>query len=541
MHTLLAPNNHTTGPVEGQPVSLEVFCSEAKSVLTDHFTVPNMLSMSQNIRKQILHNAQASTIAMLPSFNYTLPSGKEKGTYLALDIGGSTLRVALVELLSEDCHINFRRVSTCPITDDIKRSEGRAFFAWVADRIHDLLVQDKHGYGLNIPLLMGVSWSFPIQQTSSANARILPMGKGFQCFDDAVGQDLNQMIREACSERFLSIRMVAIINDSSATLLSRAYLDPSTRMSLIMGTGTNSAAYLPVQMIPREKFGNRYENLFSQVRHVIVNTELGLLGGDNVLPRTRWDETLNYNHIKPDFQPLEYMTSGAYLGEIVRLIILDAVLTAGLFGGSLPSTMADSYSFDTLVMAVIESDTSPMLRASSDFLQHKHDFPEPPSWQDLSFLKRICSFVSTRAAAYVAISLHGLSSIIQRPEAPLSPAAGCRLCEKTNATSLLPIAAPVTTGPNVCSIACDGTVITKYPNFRVRCQEYLDQLFFACRDKCFTCAMQSVSSSEISNFRQTSSSDRIVLSYATESCLYGTAVASAIAASVPPTPSKFPN
>ena len=57
-----------------------------------------LMHMSTKLQDQFAPKLQASDICMLPSYNDKLPTGNEKGTYLALDVGGSTFRVALVEL-----------------------------------------------------------------------------------------------------------------------------------------------------------------------------------------------------------------------------------------------------------------------------------------------------------------------------------------------------------------------------------------------------------------------------------------------------------
>jgi hexokinase len=152
--------------------------------------------------------------------------------------------------------------------------------------------------------------------------------------------------------------MDSIVNDASATLLSRAYQNSSTRMALILGTGFNAAVHLPVSALAPSKFGIRPQSWHDQADHVLVNTELSMFGKD-VLPTTRWDDILNTNHSHPDFQPFEHLVSGRYLGEIVRLILLEAVRTAGLFGGEVPDKLPEAYSLDTGIMAVFESYASP--------------------------------------------------------------------------------------------------------------------------------------------------------------------------------------
>lgn len=148
--------------------------------------------------------------------------------------------------------------------------------------------------------------------------------------------------------------MDAIVNDSTATLLSKAYNDNSTRIALILGTGTNAAIHLPVTSLAPTKFGKRPESWHAKARAVIVNTELSTFG-KNVLPTTRWDDHLNKTHIKPDFQPFEHLISGRYMGEIVRLILIEAISAAGLFGGKMPAGLQEPYTLDTGLVAAFES------------------------------------------------------------------------------------------------------------------------------------------------------------------------------------------
>jgi len=152
----------------------------------------------------------------------------------------------------------------------------------------------------------------------------------------------------------LNVQLNAIVNDSSATLLSKAYLDPTTRFAVILGTGVNAAVHLPVNIFSPPKFGVRPPGWFESAKHVIVNTELSMFGG-GILPSTRWDEDLRSVHPMPDFQPIEQFVSGGYLGEIVRLVLLEGIQTVGLFNGVVPPSLRERYSLDTETISYIES------------------------------------------------------------------------------------------------------------------------------------------------------------------------------------------
>ncbi|EEH38915.1 hexokinase-1 [Paracoccidioides lutzii Pb01] len=518
--------------------SLDELSKEIERLFNGHLDVANLLAMSRKIRAQIDACAKSSPVSMLPSFNHTLPTGNETGTYLAMDLGGSTFRVALVEL-SGGGKMRIIRVKVSAIDEPVKLLEGKAFFRWMAERIEEMLGGGDEKYGLDsAPLPIGLSWSFPIEQTSIRSGRVISMGKGFLCSDGTVGDDLSELIMDACRERNLNVRIDAIVNDSSSTLLSRAYTDSSTRVSLILGTGTNAAIHFPVNAIGTAKFGNRPAEWFDAADHVIVNTELSMFGGGGVLPTTTWDDYLNRTHLKPDYQPLEYMCTGRYLGEIVRLVILDAVKTAGLFGGVLPESMRNPYSFDTAIAAYIQDDTSPSLTASSLFLQKRHTFIIPPSPPDLLFLQQICGYVTRRAAAYLATAIHALWCLRNNTEAPIilpTPDSTSTTNERAVASGNNPPKNDTADNSELnVTIACDGAVINKYPGFHKQCQHYLNELTLE-RDSSLPSPSLSLSQSATASspseqlITSVVTSPTITLELADESAIYGAAVAVAVA------------
>ena len=247
------------------------------------------------------------------------------------------------------------------------------------------------------------------------------------------------------------------MNDSSAALLSRAYTDTSTRIALIFGTGMNAAIYLPTKAFTALKLDQTRTN---SAAHVLVNAELSMFG-KGILPTTRWDDHLNKHHLLPDYQPFEYLITGAYLGEIVRLILVEAAKSAGLFNGLLPPLLLQPYVLDTHTIAIIEADSSPSLSKSRALFCKLYPAPTPPTQQDLRFLQRVVACVSYRAAAYLAAGVHALWSLRLTAEGGMG-------LKSADGGGGAPGA--------VMKIACNGSVVNKYPGFRERCQVFLDGL-----------------------------------------------------------------
>ena len=251
------------------------------------------------------------------------------------------------------------------------------------------------------------------------------------------------------------MRSDAIVNDSSATLLSHAYTDNGTHIALIFGTGMNAAIYLPTRAFAPLKFSSTRN---SSATHVLVNAELSMFG-KGILPTTRWDDYLNAHHLLPDYQPFEYLITGAYLGEIVRLILVEATESAGLFDGLLPPPLAEPYTLNTHNIAAIEADTSSSFSHSRTLFSQLFPCSTPPNIQDLRFIQRTVTCVSYRASAYLAAGIHALWALRNTTEG----------IDPKHADQV----------DRVMSIGCNGSVINKYPGFKERCQGLVDEMMDA--------------------------------------------------------------
>ncbi|KAK5939750.1 N-acetylglucosamine kinase 1 [Knufia obscura] len=447
-------NHHVVPPT---PIMrpLHEFQREALALFTEPCNIQRMSYMSSCLRREYVKKLKSGTECMLPSFCHTLPTGQEQGTYIALDMGGSTFRVALVELSTrsgDDGGMKIKHMTVNKINEHIRRLPAKAFFAWMAEKIQDMLHQCRDSQTpQDETIAIGLAWSFPIEQTSHQGGTVQPMGKGFRAHEDVIGQDLGNLIEIACRERGLDVRVNAIVNDSSATLLSQAYKDPATTMALILGTGTNAAVYLPVKDLSDDKFGMRDHSWFEQADKVIINTEVSMFG-KGILPKTRWDEELNRAHSAPNFQPLEYMTTGRYLGEILRLVIAEAVESNQMFSGLMPEVLRDRYTLDTAILAAIEEDTTMGCISSSERIQKEFGLFSLPTTAEMAFLRTIIEAISHRAAAYMATAIHALWSLEH--------------------------GSPVE-GPSKTSVAANGSVVLMYPGFRTRCQKYVAELIAA--------------------------------------------------------------
>ncbi len=210
----------------------------------------------------------------------------------------------------------------------------------------------------------------------------------------------------------------------------------------------NAAVHLPMAALDPSKFGSRSPPV-GAFTHVLTNTELSMFG-KSIFPTTRWDEILNATHILPDYQPFEYLVAGKYIGEIVRLIIVEATETAGLFDGLISPSLANTaYTLDTKDLALIGVDASHGYAASRALFHQEYPSPRLPSERDIMFIKEVVRRVSTRSIAYFTVGIHALTALFHKLE---------------------------TIDMDHVTIGCDGSIINKYPGYMERAQETLDHM-----------------------------------------------------------------
>jgi hexokinase len=135
------------------------------------------------------HLALTSDQQFLPTPVTQLPTGEETGRYLAIDVGGSNLRVAFIELLGEAVESDVRPADASersrhtirkaqrqrvkrtlerawPIQEHLKMDKAEDLFAWIGDCIAEVvaesLTSDSTKKDIPAELDMGITFSFPI-------------------------------------------------------------------------------------------------------------------------------------------------------------------------------------------------------------------------------------------------------------------------------------------------------------------------------------------------------------------------------------------
>ncbi len=245
-----------------------------------------------------------SDLKMLPAFT-DAPSGKEKGTFLALDIGGTNLRV-IEASLSGNGSLKVLRSSKTRIPAALMNGSGTALFDFIASHIAKFLHTKKSG-----KFKLGFTFSFPVKQKSLASGLLITWTKGFTA-SGVVGKDVTKLLQMALRRTGLGfVEIAALANDTVGTLAACAYSCQSCDVGAIFGTGTN-ACYLE-KLSKIKKFGGAKGR-----GSMIINIEWGNFSR---LTRNEFDIVIDKKSNNPGKQVMEKMISGMYLGELARIAI----------------------------------------------------------------------------------------------------------------------------------------------------------------------------------------------------------------------------
>ncbi|POI35875.1 hypothetical protein CIB84_000373 [Bambusicola thoracicus] len=338
-----------------------------------------------------------ATVKMLPTYVCGTPDGTEKGKYLALDLGGTNFRVLLVKIRSGRRRSvrMYNKIFAIPL--EIMQGTGEELFDHIVQCIADFL--EYMGIkGARLPL--GFTFSFPCRQASIDKGTLVGWTKGFKA-TDCEGEDVVDMLREAIKRRNeFDLDIVAVVNDTVGTMMTCGYEDPNCEIGLIAGTGSNVCYMEDMKNI---------EIVEGNEGKMCINTEWGGFGDNGCIDniRTKYDKEVDEGSLNAGKQRYEKMTSGMYLGEIVRQILIDLTKQGLLFRGQISESLRKRGIFETKFLSQIESDRLALLQVRRILQQLGLD----STCDDSIIVKEVCGAVSRRAAQLCGA---GLAAIVEK-------------------------------------------------------------------------------------------------------------------------------
>ncbi|RUS31779.1 hypothetical protein BC938DRAFT_477074 [Jimgerdemannia flammicorona] len=304
----------------------------------------------------------------------------ERGTYLALEVAGTEVRVAQLKLKGGRGQFSIHEIQYS-IPDELNSGDDfGVLIDYITDCIDDFLTrvgsQDLFVYSMGGSLRQAKIIELPLEYS----------------YPDAAGKDVVKLLHDSIEKKGLAVRVTAMANA------------PTTTMGVLHGMGTNCAYVERLSNI--SKFKHDYD--LSPDETMIVNTEWGSFDNERCrLPLTWFDRRCDRESVNPHYQIFEKMTSAKYLGEITRLVLLYLVDCGLLFGASSSQILNTCYTFDTTFMFACEADDSEDLRQVGIVLEKLMKIRNV-TLADRQIVKKVCQIVGSRSAVLVATAMAGV-------------------------------------------------------------------------------------------------------------------------------------
>ncbi|MCL2111657.1 MAG: hypothetical protein FWH32_05355 [Clostridiales bacterium] len=259
-----------------------------------------------------------SSLMMLPSYLGVTPKAPPDGSAIAIDAGGTNLRVALVGFAPGAAPaVSKYEKRRIPGTDGIVSCER--FFDLIVEYIGDMTETSNE---------VGFCFSFPSEIGADRDGKIVGFNKEVKVRGSegaSIGGELNAALARAGKDPV----KVTVLNDTVAALVGAVFAGGLYGMGgyigLIYGTGINICYY-------------------DAEKGMLINTEAGCYDG---FRQSGCDTEIDAESDRPRDHMFEKMVSGAYFSTIALKAACLAA-TEGLFGAGTCKAVAGLSSLDAV-------------------------------------------------------------------------------------------------------------------------------------------------------------------------------------------------
>ena len=145
-------------------------------------------------------------VPMIPSFVTGRPTGKETGKYLALDLGGTNLRVCEFELKGDGSfHVHQQKYV---VAEELKTGDMRRLCDFIADCVDNFTSEYGSGH-IGNHLQLGFTFSFAVNQTDINRGTLMHWTKGFNC-SGAINKDVVVLLQDSFLRKNIHVHIAAV-------------------------------------------------------------------------------------------------------------------------------------------------------------------------------------------------------------------------------------------------------------------------------------------------------------------------------------------
>ncbi|CAH8851702.1 unnamed protein product [Trichobilharzia szidati] len=378
-----------------QPVDLNITkCEELLDIITD-----NALRALKTVDDKSLKGMK-----MLNTFIEKKSAFMKPGRYLCLDFKGKYYRLVLTTV-SEDVQEIKKEEEYYSISNRLRCSNAETVFNYIAETIHDFYIL-KNINEENIPL--GICFMFPMKQTSIRDGYVIKWAKEFS-INSLIGLNFPVKLQEALKRRGLKVPVTAIANDTVCAFFACAWKDNDCALGLKHSHGSNICCLEKVSDVPKLK---RPVNLGTSI---LLNAEWGQIGEDGCIDDylTEYDKLIDKFSSEPGCCIFEKLSSGIYIGELCRVIMLKAVEERLLFGGVVPELLTTPYILTYEHVFLIDRDPANVFFGAEMVLRQRFKMTEIKR-KDLVGVRYISFVVINRAAHLIGTACAALINQLKR-------------------------------------------------------------------------------------------------------------------------------
>ncbi|XP_047071820.1 hexokinase-8-like isoform X2 [Lolium rigidum] len=238
------------------------------------------------------------------------------------------------------------------------------------------------------------------QRIANRESRAVAIPPHLMSGSSSVGEDVAVKLQTAMEKKGVDIHVAALINDAVGTLAGARYYDKDVIAGVIFGTGTNAAYVEKANAIPK------WEGELPESGDMVINMEWGNFYSCH-LPVTEYDQALDKESLNPGEQIYEKLTSGMYLGEIVRRVLLKLSLQSAIFGEIDHTKLKTHFHLRTPHISAMHHDETPDLKIVAQKLEETLGIAGT-SLETREMVVKIIDIITRRAARLAAAGLTGI-------------------------------------------------------------------------------------------------------------------------------------